>query len=180
MGSRRSLRGTTNAAGRRVPQRPPIRMTSKAKPRRKKRRLQPSEIEIELRRLVKCWRLSGPNLRKLFDQEPELAEFSKRCQITFYPTDTGRGHLEWSPSDVIEGVSPPKDVARDRFMTLITNPNWETLGGPCLCCGEYFIKMVDRPRVYCSTECSSRTTAIVAVKTKRERDHGRRSGLHKR
>jgi hypothetical protein len=137
----------------------------------KRRRLPESEMENELRRLVEAWKRSGPNVTKLFEQEPELAAFSKRGQITFYPTDTGRVYLEWSPSDVIQEVSPPKDVALDRFMTLITNPNWKTLGGPCRCCGDYFIKMVDRPRVYCSPRCGARVSAVVAVKTKRERDH---------
>jgi hypothetical protein len=137
----------------------------------KRRRLPESEMENELRRLVEAWKRSGPNVRKLFEQEPGLAAFSKRSQIVFYPTDTGRGYLEWSPSDVVEGVSSPKDVARDRFMTLITSPNWEALGGPCLCCKDYFIRMVDRPRVYCSARCGARVSAVVAVKTKRERDH---------
>ncbi len=137
----------------------------------KRRRLPPSKMETELRRLVEEWKRSGPSVRTLFEQEPELAAFSKRSQITFYPTDTGRGFLEWTPSDVIEGVSSPEDVARDRFMALITNPDWKTLGGPCLCCKDYFIRMVDRPRVYCSARCGSRASAVVAVKSKRERDH---------
>jgi hypothetical protein len=130
----------------------------------KRLRLPESEIQNELRRLVEAWKRSGPNVRKLFEQEPELAAFSKRGQITFYPTDTARGYLEWSPSDVIQGVSSPKDVARDRFMTLITNPSWEALGGPCLCCKDYFLRMVDRPRVYCSARCGARVSAVVAVR----------------
>lgn len=137
----------------------------------KRRRLPHSELEDELRRLVEAWKRSGPNVRKLFQEEPELAAFSVRSQIFFHPTNTGRGYLEWSPSDVVEGVSSPKDVARDRFMTLITNPNWDALGGPCLCCTDYFIKAVDRPRKFCSARCGARVSAVVAVKTKRERDH---------
>jgi hypothetical protein len=129
------------------------------------------EMETELRRLVEEWRRSGPNVIKLFEQEPELAAFSKRGQIAFYPTDAGRGHLVWSPSDVLQGISPPKDVARDRFMMLITSPDWETLSGPCLGCGDYFRKKVDRPRVYCSARCGSKVSAVKATETTRERDH---------
>lgn len=72
--------------------------------RYKRVRLPRSEQEIELRRLVERWRLSGPNLIKLFAQEPELASFPKKNQISFYPTNTGRGHLDWSPAAAIEGV----------------------------------------------------------------------------
>lgn len=150
---------------------PIVKKRARGKTRYERVRLSLSEQEVELRRLVDQWKLSGPNVRELFTQEPELEALSKRGKISFYPTDTGRGHLEWSPGEAIEGIASPKDVARQRFMMLITNPNWEGLGGPCIWCGDYFLKNVNRPRSYCSVKCSSRSTAIAAMKTKRQREH---------
>jgi hypothetical protein len=129
------------------------------------------EMEKELRRLVEEWKRSGPNVIKLFELEPELAAFSTKGQFKFYPTNTGRGYLEWIPSDAVQGVSPPKDAARDHFMMLISNPEWKRLGGPCLACGDYFRRKTDRPRVYCSIRCGSKTSAVKATKTTRQRDH---------
>jgi len=65
------------------------------------------------------------------NKSPSLPHSLKRSQIAFYPTDTGRGYLEWSPSDVIEGVSSSKDVARASLYDLITSQPtgrlWEDL-----------------------------------------------------
>jgi hypothetical protein len=150
---------------------PLIKKRMPTKKRSERVRLRFTMEQVELRRLVAEWRRSGPNVRKLFLQEPALAAFAKMGRIDFYPTESGRGHLEWSPGNTEEGISPPEEVAQERFMMLITNPNWEALGGPCLSCQDFFLKSVLRPRSYCSIKCSSKSTATRTMKNKRQWAH---------
>lgn len=134
-----------------------------------------SEKQIELRRLVKGWMTSGPNLRKMFAREPALDEKTRHGTTLFYPAGKGRGYLDWFPktpeahlSTAQSELASPEDHALREFMVLITNPQWETLGGPCRRCGKFFIKESNRLRVYCSKSCGSRVTAFSAVQKQRQ------------
>jgi hypothetical protein len=130
-------------------------------------RVHPLELtqqQAELRRLVKNWMKSGPNLRRMFKLEPELAIRTKEGRTTFWPTATGRGHLEWIAQPSGPEASTPKDGALIDFMTLITNPEWELLGGPCARCGDYYLKKTRRHSKHCSRTCSSTQTAISSTK----------------
>jgi hypothetical protein len=127
-----------------------------------------SEIEKELRRLVESWMASGPNLNKMFKEEPELRLRTRQAQANFWPTPTGRGYLDGLVLSSEEKPPSPKDDALRRFMTLITNPYWELLGGPCARCKDYYVKKTKRQKVYCSRTCSSRATAVPAIKQKRQ------------
>ena len=130
-------------------------------------RLALSEMQLELRRLIQLWQASGPNLQKMFRKDPTLREQTMHGQTVFYAARNGRGYLDWSPTtpgpDATTRLLTPQEDALREFMMLITNPNWETLGGPCRRCRDYFVKKTRRERVYCSKNCGSLTTAVSSV-----------------
>jgi hypothetical protein len=133
-------------------------------------RLKPSEMQIELNRLVNLWLKSGPNVRKMFRREPKLTRRAQKGKTVFYPLPGGRGYLEWMPVSAETAVISPQDQALEYFMTLITNPLWEMLCGPCRTCKDFYLKKTNRPRVYCSKKCSSAGTAVPAVNRRREQE----------
>ncbi len=49
------------------------------------------EVQSELRRLVSVWFESGPNLVKLFEQDPELKRRTMHGRTLLIPTETGLG-----------------------------------------------------------------------------------------
>ena len=137
-------------------------------------RLEYSQRQMELRRLVKAWMKSGPNLRKLFKQEPELEQKTKHRTTTFWPTDSGMGHLEWVESPYPIGETSQevaKDAAFQDFMSLITNPEWELLGGPCPRCDDYFLKTIRGRKLYCSRKCLPPDPALNATRRARKQLH---------
>lgn len=86
----------------------------------------------------------------------------------FYSLPGGRGYLEWIPIPTKTTTLSPQDQVLEYFMTLITNPLWETLGGPCRCCEDFYLKKTNRRRVYCSRKCSSAATAVPSVNRRRQ------------
>ncbi len=46
-------------------------------------RLEPSEMQIELSRLIKLWLKSGPNVRKMFKSEPQLGIRAQNGKANF-------------------------------------------------------------------------------------------------
>jgi hypothetical protein len=143
---------------------------------RRVQRLRFSEMQTELRRLVAAWTASGPDLVKMFSKDPELQRRANDGKMRFWPTPTGRGHLEWIPAPS-DATASPHDLAFYHFMTLIANPQWELLGGPCHRCREYYLKNTKRQKVYCSRTCGATETAIVAVRTGRQREHAKKISL---
>jgi hypothetical protein len=135
------------------------------------RHLELTPQQVELRRLVEKWRKSGPNLTVMFRREPELARRTKFGRTTFWPTETGRGYLDWEGYPAEGAPESLEDRALCDFMTLITNPNWELLGGPCFRCGDYYLKKARRRSKYCSRRCSSRETASVSTGNSRKKQH---------
>jgi hypothetical protein len=117
----------------------------------------------ELRRLVSNWQASGPNLRKFFAQNPALKQWSMQGHMTLWPSDTGRGHLEWSS----QSARSQKEEALQQFMELISNPRWHLLGGPCRECGMFYVKNTKRQKVYCSRACGSKATAKITQRATR-------------
>jgi hypothetical protein len=129
---------------------------------------------MALCRPVDPCRASDPNLQTLFAQNPKLKLRTKHGVTLFYPTQAGRGHLDWVPNPAgVSRHSAEREVLED-FMTLISNPRWELLGGPCARCGDYFLKHTKRQKVYCSRICSSAATAIPAMKRKRQEEQARK------
>jgi hypothetical protein len=150
----------------------PAPRTSNTKGSNKQRvRLRPSESQEELRRLVRLWIESGPDLIEMFREEPELELRIRHGRTTFYPMHDGRGHLDWSPKVIGPAQPSFKNDALEDFMILITNPLWELLGGPCSRCGDYYLKKTKRQKVYCSRVCSSKTTAVSTMRQRRQQEH---------
>lgn len=137
-------------------------------------RLELSEQQRELRLLVERWMKSGPNLRKLFARYPELVDRTKCWEMYFYATPTGQGYLDWNPAYAEASLTLPADYALRDFMTLITNPQWNSLGGPCCRCRNFFLKKTKRKGVYCSRSCSSGGTAASATRKWREREQAKK------
>jgi hypothetical protein len=150
-----------------------------------------------LRQLVAKWRASGPNLEALFapplvgrgqtleevrldEQEQENAKLWRelRASVAYEltPTRTGRAAVGIVPRQR-RGIPQHRQSALLRFVLLITNPQWEKLGGPCgnKNCGKFYIKKKTvRPGKYCSRKCAWATTARVATNSRRQREHDRR------
>lgn len=137
-------------------------------------KLQLTDDQIELRQLVQKWMGSGPDLIKMFNNEPTLAPLLRRGRTIFYPVHDGRGHLDWIPTIASRSGSSYKEQTLKDFMILITNPLWELLGGPCARCGDYYLKKVKRQKIYCSRNCGSEMTAIAAMKRRRKEEHAKK------
>jgi hypothetical protein len=134
-------------------------------------RLKESAMQVELRRLIRLWMRTGPNLRKMFRKEPALDTRARGGKATFYTTNGGQGYLDWTPVVTDAAGLSPGDQAFELFMSLITNPQWDGLGGPCKRCGDYYLKKTKRQKAYCSRTCSATATAVSAMKQRRQRDH---------
>jgi hypothetical protein len=133
--------------------------------------VEPAELYSELRRLVKAWRDSGPNLAKLLDADKALADRTRHGRTLLVPTTSGNGHLLWLPAR--PGFDPLgwKDHALAHFLDLVVNPQWHRLGGPCARCARYYIKKTKRQKAYCSRRCGSALTATEAVRKTRKAAH---------
>ena len=131
-----------------------------------------SEVHNCLRELVRRWIGSGPNLRKMFAQDPELQRRANIGRTILYAAPNGRGYLEWTPLIVRQdAVETPQDVAFRYFMMLITNPEWHLLCGPCKRCDKYFLRQRRGKRIYCSKTCGGNATALSSVQKRRQREH---------
>jgi hypothetical protein len=128
-------------------------------------------VRAELRRLVGIWQRSGPNLKKMLQQQRELHKKMLGWKILLIPTDEGNAVLRPFPMSPERGESFPTNLAVSSFMTLTTNPYWEMLGGPCARCDDFYIKRIKNQKVYCGRRCSGLATAVPA--TKRRRDNER-------
>lgn len=137
-------------------------------------KLKPTKSQTELQRLVQQWMNSGPNLVELFKSDPELENRLRFGRTQLYPMHDGRGHLDWSPEISGTVLRPYEREALQDFMTLITNPLWKYLGGPCGRCGNYYLKKTKRQKVYCSRTCGLKTTAASAMRQRRLREQGKR------
>lgn len=149
-----------------------------------------------IRQLVMKWQASGPNLEKLFapslvvraqslkeiKQEEEEQQNAKlwrdlKASVAYdlRPTKTGRAAVQIVPRPQ-RGNSRHQQTALWMFALLITNPQWEKLGGPCSNpnCGKFYLKKTVRPGTYCSRTCAWATTARVATTRSRQHERERR------
>ncbi len=139
-----------------------------------------SAMQEELRKLVALWQDSGPNVEKLFRKFPQLGRWSVKGRMYFRPTATGRAYLDWEPESDITGEDSSKVLAMEYFLELISNPNWEFLGGPCDGCAKYYLKNTKRQKVYCSRKCAKNSTAKAATDIKRKQEEARKISLAKK
>jgi hypothetical protein len=126
-----------------------------------------------LRGLVARWKASGPNLDIFLRDSPLDAQAIRRtCRdypIEFVPTKSGGGRFVRT---FLNGLAlTPRSEAYRWFCLLITNPHWDRLAGPCDRCGSYYVRHSTRKRVYCSTSCGSRATALEATAKARQAQH---------
>src|ERR1035441_10147191 len=135
---------------------------------------EPVRLCSELRRLVKAWLESGPDLKKMLEADKVLSRNVRHGRTLLVATGGGRGHLLWLPNPPCSSPASWDYQALAMFMDLIVHPYWEKLGGPCARCGDYYIKKTRRQKVYCSQRCGSANTALPAVRKKRAGEHARK------
>ena len=120
----------------------------------------------ELRRLVRAWMDSGPNVSKLFKAEPALAAEARSLSAEVIVT---RGRTVKIGLGVTQGAqSEPYATALPLFLDFLMNPYNDWLGGPCAYCGNYFERNPLKESVYCDTECGHRFTSRQTNQDKRD------------
>lgn len=88
---------------------------------------------------------------------PNLEEVRKNCRVNLHPVGAGVSRdFTYSPGRKWNAW----DLAWQQFLILLSSPAWERFGGPCPCCGKYFVRNSKKQTTYCSQRCSSRDTAI--------------------
>ena len=126
----------------------------------------------ELRSLVQAWFDSGPNVAKLFKENPVLARITLIGRAAITPTRGGRAQLVYvdGPNTCLS-PGDPLDIALGLFFLFLLNPFNEKLGGPCKLCGKYYVKKTKRQKVYCSKRCGLMQTSKSAVMKRRQAEH---------
>jgi hypothetical protein len=125
--------------------------------------------------LVERLKSFGGNLKKMMDDDPELAKaVTKVCVALWLPSKTGRAHLVLQPvwEHILEPNLTPGQVNRmrpERYAALLfhvgtLNPEWDKLAGPCARCGNYYIKKRLSQKVYCSRRCGNAATSMVRTR----------------
>jgi len=135
-------------------------------------------IQAEMRRLVRAWFDSGPNVSKLLDANPMVNRATRDTTPYFIPTKSGNAQLAYLTTPEFSPGSKPLEIALGHFIQFLLNPYNERLGGPCKCCGSYYVKKTERRKtVYCSERCGHRLTSRLANGERRDRDHKKRLKL---
>jgi hypothetical protein len=127
-----------------------------------------SELQKELRLLVRAWQDSGPHLMYMAKQAGIEGFMEKVRVFPFISSD--RGNVDpWftvNPRRLEELFSQGKAgetraTAIALFTLLVHNPEWNKLAGPCPRCGAYYIKKRASQKVYCSRKCGNAATAVL-------------------
>lgn len=121
-------------------------------------------------RLMERLKDCGGNLRKMMDDDPELAKVVRKvCTTLWLPSKTRRAALvlQRVDSEILESQAKPggPQMRPDRYAALLfhvgtLNPEWDKLAGPCARCGRYYLKTRDSQNVYCSRKCGNAATAV--------------------
>jgi endogenous inhibitor of DNA gyrase (YacG/DUF329 family) len=145
-----------------------------------------TEGHRNLIQLVQAWQQArvapppqGPTLNKMIFPPgcPDWHEMGKRCKTFLAPAGTG---AYWTPPHYFWLKGKPQtawDVACQIFLSLITNPERDRLGGPCPRCGKYFIRKTAKLSVYCSHRCASQDTAVKTTIKRRQEQHADKLAL---
>jgi hypothetical protein len=130
------------------------------------------DVNQELRRLVQAWFDSGPNVEKLWSEDPMLARLSHIVRASMVPTKGSRAYLIYMGGPET-GLSPgdPVKIALGLFFYFLLNPYNEKLGGPCKHCGKYYVKKTKRQIAYCSQLCGRKHTSKTFIQQHRQREH---------
>ena len=126
---------------------------------------------LELRKLVKEWHESGPNLSKLYGAHPALwTETQAAFRPSIIPTKSGHANLSLVTNAGAPGVMASLGEPGIRFHAVVwfnaltINPLWHKLAGPCARCGNYYIKKRASQKVYCSRRCGNAATAVARTR----------------
>jgi hypothetical protein len=128
-------------------------------------------VRQELRRLVRAWYNSGPNVCKLLDAVPRLNQFAEDFRPYFIPTTGRTAHLAYLDVPEYSAHSKPIDLAFGLFLKFLINPFNEKLGGPCKDCHKFYVKKTRRQNVYCSKRCGLKHTSMAAIRNQRAKKH---------
>jgi hypothetical protein len=124
----------------------------------------------ELRKHVRSWEASGPNLRKLLTSDPELERKLNEGRTILVP-DGASAKILPIPWGAGEGSLSSEQAAIAMFFTLITHPMLSMFGGPCCRCDRYFIRKSKHRIQYCSPRCGRLQSAQRATKRARQDAH---------
>jgi len=108
---------------------------------------------------------------------PTVLKMQQNCQVLLTHNPQGG---PWHPA-VIYG--PKKrgwtawELACSMFIPLIFNPECHRFRGPCPNCGNFFLRMTEREKRYCSRKCAHKGAAKASTRRRREREHERRVSL---
>jgi hypothetical protein len=129
-------------------------------------------VQRELRRRVRAWFESGPNVSKLLAADADLARAAGEIRARLVPTKMACGQLVYStvPESTKRGWNPVA-IALGLFLNFLLNPLNVRLGGPCVRCGKYYVKKTKRQKVYCSQRCGPLHTAFASNRKRRRLEH---------
>jgi hypothetical protein len=128
-----------------------------------------------LRGIVKQWQDSGPNLSKLDFSDPGLwKERLKAFRPTMISTKSGAARmnlLDNAPRAMTDrGGACVRFYAVCLFNSLVLNPLWQRLGGPCGRCDMYYVKSRLSQKLYCGARCASLVSAEKSTREKLDDD----------
>ena len=139
-------------------------------------------LALELRKIVSAWMDSGPNLVEFhFANLPLWHEAMKAFRPSLVPTKSGCARILFTANAGPPGALTSLGKAGVRFYalclfnSLIVNPLWQKLAGPCPRCNRYYIKKRKSQKVYCSRRCGNTSTAI--ARTGKQRQDARKDDL---
>lgn len=124
----------------------------------------------ELRKLVRAWQDSGPDLRTMFRKDAALHESINPFICYVEPQGKG-GMLIWMPKTAGKGDLGGGEAALSMFVTLIIHPELDKFAGPCARCSKFYLKNSARQKVYCSRRCGAYRNALLATRRRREKEH---------
>lgn len=133
-----------------------------------------TDAQQELRRLIAEWNRSGPNLLKLFKENPELQASCSEGTTHLIPNRDGVAQLAWFPRVKGHKNRSQKDAALSCFIQFLVNPLATSLGGPCERCERFYIKNTKRQKKYCSPRCGTAVTALSATQRRRKASYSRK------
>jgi hypothetical protein len=150
------------------------------------------ELREHLRELVKAWQESGPNLEKMmWGSHKHLHNYlGALCSRAIWmPTTGGRAMLFPSPdyNRLEELIGRERGVHREKpdgtwmfnpeaeawkeFGYFTLNPHCEELAGPCVRCGNYYVKKRATQKVYCTRRCGNAATAVARNRKRLKDEH---------
>lgn len=155
---------------------------------------------IELRRMVAAWDSVRRDIEKALKALPELDPYlydqegrpsrlvafvpeGSGFEIVPEPLESAGNGLYIIPPAHIPGVTPitkeelEKHRARVMFTRLLFNELRDSLAGPCLRCGQYFLLETERRKLYCSARCQRHDTAAKFTKNLNAAKH--KAQLHR-